>query len=239
MLHLKFSNIHPVTVPRYQRFPLGNGQPLHLVESIERYKDQLLPTKLLELHSKLPDDLRILSAQLSVNLSGSENLGTASSNNRLKSNILKRRSSSDNPCQNFDAEEVTVSNIALISSFASIAARWWGNKRCDYSLYCPDGLSSFPISALPNLLHASYWESKDVAAFILRQFVNSAELGESDGTHFSPAQPTEKWLRRQTSYKIKSTAANHRGNDLLITEDKPQILTARFMYGSLDVVTLR
>lgn len=47
--------------------------------------------------------------------------------------------------------------------------KWWGTKRLDYALYCPEGLSNFPANALPHLFHASYWESADVIAFILRQ----------------------------------------------------------------------
>lgn len=47
--------------------------------------------------------------------------------------------------------------------------RWWGAKRIDYSLYCPEALTAFPTITLPHLFHASYWESADVAAFILRQ----------------------------------------------------------------------
>lgn len=33
-------------------------------------------------------------------------------------------------------------------------------------------------------------------------------------------------------------APNHRANDVIVMEGKPQILTARFMYGPLDVVSL-
>lgn len=47
--------------------------------------------------------------------------------------------------------------------------KWWGTKRLDYALYCPEGLSNFPANALPHLFHASYWESADVIAFLLRQ----------------------------------------------------------------------
>ena len=36
-------------------------------------------------------------------------------------------------------------------------------------LYCPEVLHSFPVRALPPLFHASFWESTDVAAFVLRQ----------------------------------------------------------------------
>lgn len=51
----------------------------------------------------------------------------------------------------------------------SVQMKWWGTKRLDYALYCPEGLSNFPANALPHLFHASYWESADVIAFILRQ----------------------------------------------------------------------
>lgn len=50
-----------------------------------------------------------------------------------------------------------------------VSSSWWGSKRLDYALYCPDVLTSFPTVALPHLFHASYWESTDVAAFVLRQ----------------------------------------------------------------------
>lgn len=50
-----------------------------------------------------------------------------------------------------------------------VASRWWGSKRMDYALYCPDALTAFPTVALPHLFHASYWESTDVVSFLLRQ----------------------------------------------------------------------
>lgn len=52
---------------------------------------------------------------------------------------------------------------------AAVAARWWGTKRLDFALYCPDALTAFPTVALPHLFHASYWESTDVVSFLLRQ----------------------------------------------------------------------
>lgn len=51
----------------------------------------------------------------------------------------------------------------------AVAARWWGTKRVDFALYCPDALTAFPTVALPHLFHASYWESTDVVSFLLRQ----------------------------------------------------------------------
>ena len=46
---------------------------------------------------------------------------------------------------------------------------WWGSKRIDYMLYCPDGLQQFPFSALTPLCYSSYWESRDMVSFILWQ----------------------------------------------------------------------
>lgn len=85
--------------------------------------------------------------------------------------------------------------------------KWWGTKRLDYALYCPEGLANFPTNALPHLFHASYWESSDVIAFILRQLgrFDLPLLGneEKDLTCFRPGQPREKWNKKRTSVKLK------------------------------------
>uniref|UniRef100_A0A8C7HE51 Membrane-associated phosphatidylinositol transfer protein 3 n=1 Tax=Oncorhynchus kisutch TaxID=8019 RepID=A0A8C7HE51_ONCKI len=120
---------------------------------------------------------------------------------------------------------------------------WWGSKRLDYALYCPDVLTSFPTVALPHLFHASYWESTDVAAFLLRQLircdsVKAQEADSKDSAAFSPSSPREKWLRRRTPVKLRNVTGNHRVNDIIATEEGPQTLVGRFMYGPLDMVTL-
>lgn len=78
----------------------------------------------------------------------------------------------------------------------------------DYALYCPEGLSNFPTNALPHLFHASYWESCDVIAFILRQVgrlegISLAGNEEREASFFRPGQPREKWIRKRTSVKLK------------------------------------
>ncbi|XP_064378075.1 membrane-associated phosphatidylinositol transfer protein 2 isoform X5 [Dromaius novaehollandiae] len=129
------------------------------------------------------------------------------------------------------------------NSAVLVAARWWGTKRIDYALYCPDALTAFPTVALPHLFHASYWESTDVVSFLLRQVMrheNSSVL-ELDGKEvsvFTPSKPREKWLRKRTHVKLRNVTANHRINDTIANEDGPQTLTGRFMYGPLDMVTL-
>ncbi|XP_076876869.1 membrane-associated phosphatidylinositol transfer protein 2 isoform X2 [Brachyhypopomus gauderio] len=124
-----------------------------------------------------------------------------------------------------------------------VASRWWGTKRIDFALYCPDALTAFPTVALPHLFHASYWESTDVVSFLLRQVMRHENSGilELDGkevSEFTPSKPREKWLRKRTHVKIRNVTANHRVNDAVFTEDGMQIVTGRFMYGPLDMVTL-
>ncbi|KAF2975394.1 hypothetical protein EK904_010838 [Melospiza melodia maxima] len=124
-----------------------------------------------------------------------------------------------------------------------VTAKWWGTKRIDYALYCPDVLTAFPTVALPHLFHASYWESTDVVAFILRQVmryenVNFKENDNLDPETLSPSNPREKWLRKRTHVKLRNVTANHRANDVIAAEDGPQVLVGRFMYGPLDMVAL-
>nr|XP_036870125.1 membrane-associated phosphatidylinositol transfer protein 2 isoform X12 [Manis javanica] len=135
-----------------------------------------------------------------------------------------------------------------------VAAKWWGQKRIDYALYCPDALTAFPTVALPHLFHASYWESTDVVSFLLRQEApwpacvplqvmrhDNSSILELDGKEvsvFTPSKPREKWQRRRTHVKLRNVTANHRINDSVANEDGPQVLTGRFMYGPLDMVTL-
>lgn len=37
---------------------------------------------------------------------------------------------------------------------------------------------------------------------------------------------------------VQNVTANHRVHDVIVTEDGPQTLVGRFMYGPLDMVTL-
>lgn len=131
----------------------------------------------------------------------------------------------------------------LLYFLNTVQHRWWGTKRLDYALYCPDGLTTFPAHALPHLFHASYWESNDVIAFILRQIgrLEHSTFSCSDDKEistFRPAQPREKWMRKRTSVKLKNVTANHRANDVIVKEGEPQKLAARFMYGPIDMITL-
>ncbi|XP_059046300.1 protein retinal degeneration B [Achroia grisella] len=203
LLSARFTNLPPINVARYTKYPLGNGQPYHLMELIQSHPQlfgdhlQMPPTPVLR---------RLSEASVQSTVSG------------------------------------LVDNIPLITMNA-LQQKWWGSKRLDYALYCPEGLTNFPTNALPHLFHASYWESSDVIAFILRQIghFDLALYGHSEDKEcpiFKPGQEREKWMRKRTSVKLKNVAANHRANDVIVKENTPQTFIARFMYGPLDMITL-
>uniref|UniRef100_A0A8V5H427 Uncharacterized protein n=1 Tax=Melopsittacus undulatus TaxID=13146 RepID=A0A8V5H427_MELUD len=203
LLEKKFYLLPPFNIPRYQRFPLGDGNSAVLGKSL-----WMLTMVITTFDMKLSKQLGMTRERIGpiIQVSGM-------------------------------ADSYTASNIA------NIAAKWWGTKRIDYALYCPDALTAFPTVALPHLFHASYWESTDVVSFLLRQVMrheNSSVL-ELDGKEvsvFTPSKPREKWLRKRTHVKLRNVTANHRINDTIANEDGPQTLTGRFMYGPLDMVTL-
>ncbi|XP_038369095.1 membrane-associated phosphatidylinositol transfer protein 3 isoform X22 [Canis lupus familiaris] len=219
LLEPKFHLVPPVSVPRYQRFPLGDGQSLLLADALHAHGSLFLGCSSQD-SPPLPD-------------------APASSPPVLRAQRPGRRVSQDS-----SHSESSGSSDSLAPVGAShITARWWGAKRIDYALYCPDVLTAFPTVALPHLFHASYWESTDVVAFILRQVMRyeSVAVKESvglDAAALSPANPREKWLRKRTQVKLRNVTANHRANDVIAAEDGPQVLVGRFMYGPLDMVAL-
>ncbi|KAK0147870.1 Membrane-associated phosphatidylinositol transfer protein 2 [Merluccius polli] len=171
---------------------------------------------------------------------------------RSRKRVLPREAESDSASPDLADVPCDLADVLLGSSPPSpgamlcieqVASHWWGAKRIDFALYCPDALTAFPTVALPHLFHASYWESTDVVAFILRQVMRheNASILELDGkevSEFTPSKPREKWLRKRTQVKIRNVTANHRVCDAVFSEDGAQLVTGRFMYGPLDMVTL-
>ncbi|XP_053817580.1 membrane-associated phosphatidylinositol transfer protein 3 isoform X1 [Vidua chalybeata] len=219
LLEKKFHLLPPFSVPRYQRYPLGDGRSHQLGDALHNHSGLFLENSSLNIpfsqespeSPNTSDQPQGKTRKLSLASTNSENSGSTES---LPSACL-----------------------------TSITAKWWGTKRIDYALYCPDVLTAFPTVALPHLFHASYWESTDVVAFILRQVmryenVNFKENDNLDPETLSPSNPREKWLRKRTHVKLRNVTANHRANDVIAAEDGPQVLVGRFMYGPLDMVAL-
>ncbi|XP_047497337.1 protein retinal degeneration B-like isoform X10 [Penaeus chinensis] len=206
LLSARFSLLPPITIPRYTKYPLGDGNPTHLLECIQTHGEVFL------------------------------DIGGATGSPSLAGQTRRMSDASILSTMSGMADTVPLATINALSQ------RWWGTKRLDYALYCPEGLANFPTNSLPHLFHASYWESSDVIAFILRQLVRTDHAAltadDKDLPVFSPTQPREKWMKKRTSVKIKNVAANHRGNDVIVREGAPQCIQARFMYGPLDMVAL-
>uniref|UniRef100_A0A8C8IAD4 DDHD domain-containing protein n=1 Tax=Oncorhynchus tshawytscha TaxID=74940 RepID=A0A8C8IAD4_ONCTS len=260
LLEKRFHQLPPFCVPRYQRFPLGDG---HSALLADMFVDTQYPSSPLTgpPHSRGPR--RSSEASIASQVSGMADSYTASN---ITNSQYDPSSLSDTPTQSRVTMMSPLTSLPLMSpqtcpltSLMSplmspltspirtltlrLASRWWGSKRMDFALYCPDALTAFPTVALPHLFHASYWESTDVVSFLLRQVMrheNSSilELDGKEVTEFKPSKPREKWLRKRTHVKIRNVTANHRVNDAVFTEDGTQLVMGRFMYGPLDMVTL-
>ncbi|XP_048037189.1 membrane-associated phosphatidylinositol transfer protein 2 isoform X2 [Chanodichthys erythropterus] len=293
LLEKRFHLMPPFSVPRYQRFPLGDGQSALLADVMQSHSimfgDHSNPSSPASIPA-FRGTRRASETSIASQVSGLADSYTASnianithacqlrlskklsllSQLALPYNKISSRSSSLKSCKAQNKQQVerqdssslddTDQSISLgfepSPSLASdppspcvpldieqVAARWWGTKRVDFALYCPDALTAFPTVALPHLFHASYWESTDVVSFLLRQVMrheNSSilELDGKEVSEFTPSKPREKWIRKRTHVKIRNVTANHRVNDAVFNEDGLQVVTGRFMYGPLDMVTL-
>ncbi|XP_015273150.1 PREDICTED: membrane-associated phosphatidylinositol transfer protein 2 [Gekko japonicus] len=259
LLEKKFHILPPFNIPRYQRFPLGDGNSALLVETVQSnplllvegsplvalqnqdsFMETSIPVPILNWQDASSKNSGFAESDVVQSLGGvfMESASPSAPVSAPQFRGFRRASEASIASQvSGMADSYTASNIA------NIAAKWWGTKRIDYALYCPDALTAFPTVALPHLFHASYWESTDVVSFLLRQVMrheNSSVL-ELDGKEvsvFTPSKPREKWLRKRTHVKLRNVTANHRINDAIANEDGLQVLNGRFMYGPLDMVTL-
>ncbi|XP_032953496.1 membrane-associated phosphatidylinositol transfer protein 2 isoform X2 [Rhinolophus ferrumequinum] len=312
LLERRFHTLPPFSIPRYQRYPLGDGCSTLLVETVQRNPelvleggplaplppgDGFLETSIpvpaltwqdgphpspgcaeyaLQTHSTVFQEhaapsspgaapttrgfRRASEISIASQVSGMAESYTASSIAQKTPAPLSytpsvRRLSllalpSPPPTTSGSRPQARRANPSLERApclpdlnIREVAAKWWGQKRIDYALYCPDALTAFPTVALPHLFHASYWESTDVVSFLLRQVMrhDNSSILELDGKEvsvFTPSKPREKWQRKRTHVKLRNVTANHRINDALANEDGPQVLAGRFMYGPLDMVTL-
>ncbi|XP_031433047.1 membrane-associated phosphatidylinositol transfer protein 2 isoform X4 [Clupea harengus] len=255
LLEKRFHVLPPFSVPRYQRFPLGDGNSALLVETIQSSPQLFLdgvggmPLRCSEVVSETSIPVPVLNwhappGPVESDIVHSHGGMFLESSHPPSPVVLcavrpPRRPSEVSICSQASghADNYSATNMA------NIAGRWWGTKRIDFALYCPDALTAFPTVALPHLFHASYWESTDVVSLLLRQVMRheSSSILELDGkevSEFTPSKPREKWLRKRTHVKIRNVTANHRVNDAVFTEDGPQVVTGRFVYGPLDMVTL-
>ncbi|OQR75841.1 membrane-associated phosphatidylinositol transfer protein 2-like [Tropilaelaps mercedesae] len=264
LISAKFSQIPPVTVPRFQKYPLGDGQPIHLLEFMQSHAhlfSEMTPPAMgsgsqqSQSSTPAPPPGTPQPPAANATAAGAAPVVAVSSGEAMSSNTSCSKAPTPTPPTPSPSgrrtSEASISStmsglsdaVVPLSTIQTLSNRWWGNKRIDYALYCPEGLANFPAQSLPHLFHASYWESSDVASFVIRQLVRCDSVQrclDSDvpTPSFVAGQPREKWLKKRTSVKIKNVTANHRANDVIVKEGSPQILSARFVYGPLDMVNL-
>lgn len=100
-------------------------------------------------------------------------------------------------------------------------SNWWGENRIDYVLYAPEKLANLPKKSLPYLFHSCFWESNDVASFIVRAIFKSDYHSLGHGHVTSPGiasdvsaknsnskEPVEKWQRRMNRVKLRVNDIN-------------------------------
>ncbi|EFB19384.1 hypothetical protein PANDA_000928, partial [Ailuropoda melanoleuca] len=263
LLERRFHALPPFSIPRYQRYPLGDGCSALLADALQTHNTVFQEHAAPSSPGAAPTTRgfrRASEISIASQVSGMAESYTASSIAQKASQQLEMEPRSPplspqgqlpphppSPCDWLPAGQASPSlerapRLPDLDT-REVAAKWWGQKRIDYALYCPDALTAFPTVALPHLFHASYWESTDVVSFLLRQVMrhDNSSILELDGKEvsvFTPSKPREKWQRKRTHVKLRNVTANHRINDAVANEDGPQVLTGRFMYGPLDMVTL-
>ncbi|XP_053443887.1 membrane-associated phosphatidylinositol transfer protein 2 isoform X3 [Nycticebus coucang] len=263
LLERRFHALPPFSIPRYQRYPLGDGCSTLLADTLQTHNTVFQEHAAPSSPGTAPTSRgfrRASEISIASQVSGMAESYTASSIAQkvpvsLSHTPSVRRLSLlalPHPCPATPSPHPPARKARPGLERApcppgldigQVAAKWWGQKRIDYALYCPDALTAFPTVALPHLFHASYWESTDVVSFLLRQVMrhDNSSILELDGREvsvFTPSKPREKWQRKRTHVKLRNVTANHRINDAIANEDGPQVLTGRFMYGPLDMVTL-
>ncbi|KAM5199487.1 membrane-associated phosphatidylinositol transfer protein 2 isoform 2-T5 [Hipposideros larvatus] len=264
LLERRFHALPPFSIPRYQRYPLGDGCSTLLADALQTHSTVFQEHAAPSSPGAAPTTRgfrRASEISIASQVSGMAESYTASSIaqktpaplsytpsvRRLSLLALPSPPPTTSGGSRPQARRAnpSVERVPCLPDLnvREVAAKWWGQKRIDYALYCPDALTAFPTVALPHLFHASYWESTDVVSFLLRQVMrhDNSSILELDGKEvsvFTPSKPREKWQRKRTHVKLRNVTANHRINDALANEDGPQVLTGRFMYGPLDMVTL-
>ncbi|XP_058137278.1 membrane-associated phosphatidylinositol transfer protein 2 isoform X2 [Dasypus novemcinctus] len=263
LLERRFHALPPFSIPRYQRYPLGDGCSALLADVLQAHSAVFQENATPSSPGTAPASRgfrRASEISIASQVSGLAESYTASSAAQKAPVLLSHTPSvrrlsqlalpppapsTPGPRSQARQPSPSLQRAPCLPDLdiGEVAARWWGQKRIDYALYCPDALTAFPTVALPHLFHASYWESTDVVSFLLRQVMRHDNSGilELDGKEvsvFTPSKPREKWQRKRTHVKLRNVTANHRINDALANEDGPQVLTGRFMYGPLDMVTL-
>ncbi|XP_062523051.1 membrane-associated phosphatidylinositol transfer protein 2-like isoform X2 [Corticium candelabrum] len=219
LLDNRFSSLSPVSVPQYDIFPLGD-ESLHKISNTIHSHPEIFAC-----HDANLMSAAVPSVQVDVVASHTHKPSERSSHS-------------------LESKDQPLSSVSVFGDIGDVMV-WWSDERLDYVVYCPEVVESFPRMTVPTWMHVSYWESRDVAAFIVRQILQHNYVSDTEPTSvthsdvpFVPVQPREHWNHKRAGYKIGGLSAYHRGYDVAVLESQPQIVSARFSYGLLDLVSL-
>lgn len=139
--------------------------------SVPKYNKQLLLQQIVSIRKHLKFNQKLLTEtddELDDQADQHSNATDLADENGVESNLQRSR---------FDFQGLFdfVFTDGFCCVFSLVLHRWWGKNRLDYELYCPRGISNFPNNTLPVLFHSSFWESSDVASFVMDK-VNTPEL---------------------------------------------------------------
>nr|CDS34895.2 calpain (C02 family) [Hymenolepis microstoma] len=169
----------------------------------------------------------------------------------------------DSSCQKQSSNTPTPSFSDGAEDQISGQCTWWGQSRIDVGLHCPEAVQNILSRALPPLVHSSYWESKDASFFIVWQLAERlhgntvihpnppvepidgvclADDGLCDSRiQTNDDEPNSLFRTCNSSPSMNGNTTNnpnHRGNDAIVLEGQPQIITARFTFGALDLSSM-
>ena len=158
LLDEHFKSLSPVAVPQYGLFPLGDGNETshNISATVQSHPDIFVPQ---DVDTRPLVQVDIVESRIR-NPSGQSASSMASIDPSLGPQfeaIGGNSSMFDDSCC---SRSYSVDSVGPVN--------WWSHRRLDYSVFCPEAVESFPRTMLPMWMHASYWESMDVAAFILR-----------------------------------------------------------------------
>lgn len=176
LIQTQFSQIPPCCIPRYSQFPLGDGESTSLGKQSGRLvacsdSSLLFLVEYVHQYSKLFLQSESKSSSSLINTSRSTD-GT---------NLINTDTMFSNRENGHKSQFPLIHLDALL-----VRQTWWGSRRVDYIVYCPESLMSQPAHVLPIVFHSSYWESRDVMAFILRKVILLTDHDESRSITFCP-----------------------------------------------------
>uniref|UniRef100_A0A2K6RJS6 Phosphatidylinositol transfer protein membrane associated 2 n=1 Tax=Rhinopithecus roxellana TaxID=61622 RepID=A0A2K6RJS6_RHIRO len=248
LLERRFHALPPFSVPRYQRYPLGDGCSTLLADVLQTHNVAFQEHATPSSPSTAPASRgfrRASEISIASQVSGMAESYTASSiaPDALSHTPSVRRLSllalppphPITPGPHPPARQVSPS-LERAPGLPELDIRevGWGDRGPDRAGMRPDE----DQGRSPRVPSAP-WPCPVPSSQVMRHDNSSIlELDGKEVSVFTPSKPREKWQRKRTHVKLRNVTANHRINDALANEDGPQVLTGRFMYGPLDMVTL-